>query len=166
MIHNSPSAIYHYALLLSPSSSWLRECYSSILSQGVKVVKGLQAEWGRCSRTVSFDHETLALACWKHLVAVGLDSGDINILDTTTGVCMSVFSSHTRGVNSVTFSLDGAFLVSGSYDKTVSLWDVQTGGVIKTFCGHTDWVQSISISPDCTLIASGSSDHTIRLWNV
>ena len=165
-IHNFPSAIYHSALPLSPSSSWLRECYSSMLSQGVKVVKGLQAEWGKYFRTVSLDHYPRALACWKHLVAVGLDSGDINILDATTGVCMSVFSSHTGHVNSVTFSLDGAFLISGSDDKTVSLWDVQTGGVIKTFCGHTDLVLSVSISPDCTLIASGSEDCTIRLWNI
>ena len=150
VIHDSPSAIYHSALPLSPSSSWLRECYSSMLSQGVKVVKGLQAEWGRCFRTVSLDHKPWALKCWKDLIAVGLFSGDIIILDATTGVCMSVLSSHTRSVYTATFPLDGALLVSGSSDETVSLWDVQTGGVIKTFHGHTSEVDSVSISPDCT----------------
>jgi hypothetical protein len=52
-IQNSPSQIYHFALPLSPSSSWLCKCYSAELSLKVKVVKGLSAEWGPCSRTVS-----------------------------------------------------------------------------------------------------------------
>ena len=78
---------------------------------------------------------------------------------------MSVFSGHTDYVNSVSFSLDETFLVSGSDDKTVKLWDVQTGGVIRTLQGHTDWVRSISVSPDQNVVASGSRDKTIRLWN-
>ena len=166
MIHNSPSNIYHYALPFSPSSSWLHESYSSELLQVVKVVKGLQANWGTCSRTVSFDHRPFTLSCWKGLIAVGLESGDIIILDAITGVHMSVLSCHTKGVNSLAFSIDGTFLVSGGNDKTVNLWDIQTGGVIKAFHGHTNWVWSVSISPDCTMIASGSWDHTIRLWDV
>ena len=130
------------------------------------MVKGLQAQWGTCSRTVSFDHAPQALAYWKDLVAVGLSSGDIIILDAITGIHMSVLSSHTKEVNSLALSVDGTFLVSGSNDKTVNLWDVQTGGIIKTFYGHTDWVYSVSISPDCAMVASGSRDRTIRLWDV
>ena len=129
------------------------------------MVKGLQAEWGTCSRTVSFHDTPLALACWKDLVAVGFDSGDITIHDIITGSPISELSSHTYGVNSVAFSSDGTFLVSGSDDETVILWDIQTGGVVKTFHGHTELVYSVSISPDCTMIASGSFDHTIRLWD-
>ena len=165
MIHDSPSKIYQNALPFSPSSSWLFKCYSSVLSHEVKVVKGLQIEWGTCSRTVSFDHTPLALACWKDLVAVGFTSGNITIHDAITGIPMSELSSHTDCVRSVAFSSDGTFLVSGSDDETVNLWDVQTGGVVKTFHGHTESVYSVSISPDCTIIASGSFDHTIRLWD-
>ena len=165
IIHNSPSKIYHNALPFSPSSSWLHECYSSELSQEVKVVKGLQAKWGTCSRTVSFDDIPLALSCWKDLIAVGLRSGGIVIVDAITGVYMSVLFNHTDQVNSLAFSLDGTFLVSGSSDNTANLWDIQTGGVIKTFHGHTRPVWSVSISPDCSVIASGSLDNTIQLWD-
>ena len=165
IISNCPSEIYHYALPFSPSSSWLREYYSPELLQRVKVVKGLQAKWGRCYRTVSLDSISWALAYWKDLVSVGLCSGDIAILDGITGICISVLSSHTNRVASLVFSLDGVFLVSGSHDKNVILWDIQTGGVIKTFYGHTSYVCSVSISPDYTTIASGSQDHTIRLWD-
>ena len=166
MICDSPSEIYHYALPFSPSSSWPQEAYSSVLSQEVKVVKGLQPEWGACFRTVNFDKSLWALACWDNLVAVGSQPNNITILNAVTGISMSVLSSHTELVWSLAFSSNGKFLVSGSQDNTVCLWDIQTGGVISTFHGHTEWIFSVSISPDCAMIASGSGDHTIRLWNI
>jgi len=107
-----------------------------------------------------------SLACQNGAFAAGLDSGGIIILDIITGSQLAVLPGHTDWVRSLTFSLDGTFLVSGSYDKTVKLWDVQTGGVVKTFRGHAGWVYSVSISLDCTTIASGSRDRTIRLWHV
>ena len=154
MINDYPSIIYHSALPFSPSSSWLREAYSSVLPQEVKVVKGLQTEWGACPRTVSFDDTPWALACWKDLIAAGSQYGRITILNAITGISMSALSNHTNWVLSLAFSSDGTFLVSGSKDKTVCLWDIQTGGVINTFHGHAEGVVSVSISPDCTMIAS------------
>jgi WD40 repeat protein len=166
IIQNSPSHTYHSALPFSPSSSWLREYYSAEFPQKVKVVMGLPTGWGACYCTVSFDHPPQTLACQNNIVAVGLQSSDIIILDAITGTHTSVLSGHTDSVGSLTFSMDGIFLVSGSDDKTIKLWDIQTGGVIKTFCGHTDWVQSVHISPDCMTIASGSDDRTIRIWDL
>jgi len=133
---------------------------------GVRVVKGYLAEWGSCSRTVFLNQTPWCLAYWKEIVVVGLIFGDIAMLDVITGSQVAILSGHTNAVQSLTFSLDGAFLVSGSEDNSVKLWDVQTGGVVKTFCGHTKKVLSVSISPDCTTIASGSSDNTIRLWHI
>jgi len=132
----------------------------------VKVVKGLPAEWGKCSRTVLLGSFTRTLSCWNNTVAVGSKPGDIILLDTITGSQTAVLSGHTDSVSCVTFSSDGTSLVSGSDDKTVKLWDVQTGGVVKTFSGHTDQVYSVSISAGCTMIASGSSNHTICLWDI
>ena len=165
VIHNSPSKIYQHAVAFSPSSSWLYKCYNPELFHGVKVVNGLQARWGSCFRTTSFNHVPRTLACWENLIAVGLWSGDIIILDVVTGIRRSALSRHTVKINALTFSLDGKSLVSGSDDNTINLWDIQTGGVIMTFSGHKSWVKAISISPDCTRIASGSDDHTICLWD-
>jgi hypothetical protein len=113
-IHNSPSQIYHSALPLSPSSSWVHKCYGAELSQVVKVVKGLPTGWATCSRTVTVDSTPLALACWKDIIAVGLGSGDIITLDVVTGSQVALLSGHTDWVRSVTFSSDGTSLVSGS----------------------------------------------------
>ena len=164
-IHDSPSQIYHSALPFSPSSSWFQRCYSTELSNEVKVVKGLPAEWGACSRTVSLKDEPLSLSYWNNNVAIGLD-GDIAILDAITGSQTATFSGHTAWVNCLTFSSDGTLLLSGSGDKTAKLWDRQTGGVVKTFYGHKDGVSSVSISADYTIAASGTYSGKIHLWDI
>ena len=165
-LQNSPSEIYHSALLFSPSSSWLRKCYSTELPQGLKVIKGIPVGWGSCSRTVVLNGIPLAFAYWKDTVAVGLQHSNIIILNTLTGSQVAVLFGHTKCVRSVTFSSDGTSLVSGSDDMTLKLWDVQTGGVVKTFHGHTKYIYSVSISYNHTTIASGSHDETIRLWDL
>ena len=165
-IHDSPSQLYHYALPFCPSTSLLRKCHATELSQEVKVVKGLPAEWGSCFRTVTLSPRASALACWKDTIAVGFISGNIVTLDGITGIQTAILSGHTYQVTSLAFSPDGTSLVSGSYDKTIKLWDVQTGGVVKTFQGHTNRVWSISISADHMIIASGSDDKTIHLWDI
>ena len=164
-IQNSPSHIYYSALPFSPSSSWIQQYYTGELFLTVKVVKGLSAEWGMCSRTVLLDSPTGTLSYHDNTIAVGCESGDIIILDTITGSQRAILSGHTDQVNSVTFSPDGTSLVSGSRDYTVKLWDVQTGGVSITFSGHNNAVISVSMSADNTMIASGSHG-TICLWNI
>ena len=165
IICKSPSLIYHYALPLSPSSSWIYMYYAPELSQAPKIVKGAKVEWGACSRTVSLGNTGLALSYWKNTIVVGLTSGEIIILSAITGSQMAVLSGHIDWVRSSTFSSDGKSLVSGSDDNTVKLWDMQTGGVIETFYGHTDCIFSVSISVDCIMIASGSANSTICLWD-
>ena len=77
-----------------------------------------------------------------------------------------VLQGHKAEVNTVTFSPDGRYIVSGSYDSTIQLWDAQTSGQLgNPLQGHTDWARSVAFSPDGRYIVSGSSDRTIRLWD-
>jgi len=163
-IRDSPSYIYHSALPFSPSSSWLQKFYSTDLSLTVKVVKGVPAEWGMCSRTTLLGSSIKTLSYWNNTVAVGFEHGRIIILDAITGSQIAVLLQSMYNVNRLTFSSDGTLLVSGSDRYTITLWDVQTGGVIKTF-DYTALVLSVSISADCTTIALGSADG-ICLWDI
>ena len=165
VICSSPSQLYHSALPLCPSSSWLRECYATELLQQVKVVKGLPTEWGLCSRRVALSYTPRALICWKDTIAVGLDGGEIIILDRITGSQTAILSWHTGQIVSLAFSPDGTSLVSGCWHSGVKLWDMQTGGVVKTFNSRIGNVSLVSISADCTMIASAMF-HDICLWNV
>ena len=167
-VKESPSRIYHSALPFCPSSSWIHKCYRAEFSQEVKVVKGVPARWGKCSRTVSLNGSITCLSYRNNTIAVGLGDGEIIILEAATGSQTVTFSGHTDKVGCLVFSSDGRLLVSGSGDKAVKLWDMQTGGVVKTFSGHTDGIWSVAISADFATIASasGSISGSIYLWSI
>ena len=166
-IRHSPANIYNCALPFCPSSCWLHKWYTPVSGmRDVRIVRGRPGEWGTCSRVVPFEHHPEALVCRKDIVAVGLRSGDIVILDAITGSHTSLLSGHTDRVSSLSFSQDGTLLISGSFDGTVNLWDIQTGGIAKTFL-NSDHVCSVSISPDATTIAFSSGwGGGIYLWDV
>ena len=62
---------------------------------------------------------------------------------------------------SVSFSPDGRYALSGSYDETLKLWDVKTGKCLRTF---NSLVYSVCFSPDGRYALSGSSGNTLKLW--
>jgi WD40 repeat protein len=72
---------------------------------------------------------------------------------------------HHLTINSVRFSVDGQFIVSGGEDKTVRLWSVATGRLIRLFRGHSGEVSDVSISRDGSKIASASYDSTLKIWD-
>ncbi|KAG8793182.1 hypothetical protein FRC12_003631 [Ceratobasidium sp. 428] len=73
---------------------------------------------------------------------------------------------HTGSIMSVAYSSDGAYIASGSSDKTIRTWDTRTGKPVgQPLTGHTSWVRSVAYSPDGAYIVSGSEDNTIRIWD-
>ena len=77
-----------------------------------------------------------------------------------------VLQGHTDCINSVAFSPDGRYIVSGSDDRTIQVWDAQTGVQIgNSLQGHTYGVKSVAFSPDGRQIVSDSDDSTIRVWD-
>ncbi|EMD30703.1 hypothetical protein CERSUDRAFT_120339 [Gelatoporia subvermispora B] len=76
------------------------------------------------------------------------------------------YQGHSSMVRCVAFTPDGTQIVSGSEDKTVSLWIAQTGApVLDPLQGHGEPVACLAVSPDGSCIASGSADETIYLWD-
>ena len=79
------------------------------------------------------------------------------------------FEGHSDWVNSVAFSPDGRYALSGSGDKTLKLWEISTGKLVRTFEGHSKWlafVSSVAFSPGGSYALSGSWDNTLKLWDV
>ncbi|MGP1474593.1 MAG: WD40 repeat domain-containing protein [Treponema sp.] len=79
-----------------------------------------------------------------------------------------VFSAGTpSSVNAVSYSPDGKYIASGSYDKTVKIWDAATGMFLRTLEGHSGDIDSVCYSPDGKYLASGGgwNDKTVKIWN-
>ncbi len=122
-----------------------------------------QAEWkapdGVWSLALSPDGTTLA----------GAKSSDgITLWETSTGQQIQTLSGKTSLVshgNSLAFSSDGQWLVSGGFRGEVGIWDVVSGKEQVLPRLHTEEINAVAVSPDGQWIASGSADKRIILWN-
>ena len=89
----------------------------------------------------------------------------MGLWNSSTGVPIVTLEGHSHSVTSLSFSLGGSQLASGSYDNTVRLWGGSTSVPIATLVGHSKFVTSLSFSPDGSWLASASHDETVILWN-
>jgi WD40 repeat protein len=88
--------------------------------------------------------------------SIGYYEGDIKIFDIESGQELRIFKGHTDPVNSLAFSPDGKYIVSGSgssssgrpKDSSVRMWNTETGQELWSRKGYTRVVHSIGFSPD------------------
>jgi WD40 repeat protein len=66
----------------------------------------------------------------------------------------------------VRFSGSGSELLTGSADKSASVWAYASPTPVADLAGHTGPVLNLAYSGDGKLLASTSSDGTIRTWNL
>jgi WD40 repeat protein len=66
----------------------------------------------------------------------------------------------------VAVSPDGAFIVTGSWDRTARIWDAKSGIERAVLEGHQKAVRSVAVSPNGAFIVTGSEDNTARIWEV
>lgn len=83
-----------------------------------------------------------------------------------TGQLIRTFGEYASGLTSVAASPDGAYLLSGSHDRTMRLWDPMGGRLIRTFSGLSAEVSSVAYSPDGTRALSWGWDKTLSLWDI
>ncbi len=111
----------------------------------------------------------------KSLASASSDN-TVRVWDVETGKQIAVLRGHNAEVSSVYYSqLDsGAYICSGSFDRTVKLWDTHlicheddkcTLGEVKTLRGHTAAVNGVAYSYDGKYIASCGDDYRINVWS-
>jgi WD40 repeat protein len=102
------------------------------------------------------------------LMPESLASGDLSgdLWSKPTWNLQQTINAHSDWVRCLSFTPDGAKLVSGSFDKTIKLWQLATGTAIHTLTDHLKGVFSLAVSPDGQLLASGSWDELIKLWDL
>lgn len=79
-------------------------------------------------------------------------------------VAVTRMTGHQQIINHISFSPDGRFIASASFDKKVKLWCGKTGRFLGTCNGHAASVYQVSWSPDSIYLVSASKDSTVKLW--
>ncbi|MDE0018115.1 MAG: sigma-70 family RNA polymerase sigma factor [Candidatus Poribacteria bacterium] len=152
---------------------------SRVLISRLDVKTGRRTENKLGERQGRIHLETYALVPDK--VAIGMDNGNIELWDTTTGKKLSTIRENVEKLpvpdeligmmddnNKVfvlAFSPDGTRLASGSRDTTVQLWETTPNHAPVTLRKHTGWPTALAFSPDGKLLASGGTDNTVILWD-
>ncbi len=75
-----------------------------------------------------------------------------------------VLAGHADAVTSVAFAPDGAWLASGSFDRTIWLWESALPRRVQALKGHEDAVLAVVFGADGQWLASAGADRTVRLW--
>ncbi len=115
----------------------------------------------------------------------------LRLWDVAAGKLIRTMTGHRDAIDSVAFSPDGAWAVTGNADRTVKLWDLQSGALLRSFERVPGDVPTAydslpadvaakmksgpdygartraAISPDGKRIVSNSSDEIVmRFWDV
>ncbi|MFN8394383.1 MAG: hypothetical protein U0176_06895 [Bacteroidia bacterium] len=99
-----------------------------------------------------------------HILAFGLESGAVGYYNMNSGK-LDTIQVHQSRVSALSFSPDGQYLASASYDRTLRIWRLsrlmEPPVVLK---GHTSWVTGLGFSKDSKVLYSVSRDKTMRMW--
>lgn len=83
-----------------------------------------------------------------------------------TGVAYRVYEGHKDQIESLAFSPDGTWLVSGGRDSMVWLWPADGRGPGRQLGTHRDQVTQVSFLPDSRRVISSGYDGAVRLWEI
>lgn len=112
--------------------------------------------------------QAIAFAPDGGLVAVA-GYRSVTLADANTGVIRHILGDHAGAVTSVTFSRDGATVLSASGQPGLfgeaKLWKLSDGATLRHIKGHQDSLYAAEFSPDGKLVATAGYDRQIILWN-
>jgi len=98
-------------------------------------------------------------------LAVGTNSGVVQIWDVKTGKRLRTMTGHSARVG--TMSWNSSILASGSRDRTIYFRDVRLKqNFTDELKGHRQEVCGLKWSPDCNQLASGGNDNKLFIWSL
>ncbi len=77
---------------------------------------------------------------------------------------LNSYAFHSATINDMDYSADGAWLISGSDDRTAVLWDLSTGALMRRFILPEE-VKSVRFIPPIGRSIAISAGSTIYIWD-
>ena len=108
----------------------------------------------------------IALQRRSGVVAAGYERGHIRVWSLATGEVQCDLRGHRKAVTTLSFSPDGALLISGSRDTDVVVWDMVTKTGRFRLRGHRDEVTAVLLLPNQRQLLTASKDTLMKLWEL
>jgi len=99
-----------------------------------------------------------------NLYAVGTKNGLVQVFNTQNNDLVYTFQ-HDTIVHDITFTSDGLFLVSASYDKTIKVWSLNAGTLVRSLEGHKNWCYSVHLTEDDKYLITTGADYQTIVWD-
>ena len=90
--------------------------------------------------------------------------GDVSLVEVSTGHTFAVLNHDTKGIQSVAFSPDGAFLATASLDGSARIWDAHTGLELRIIDDSAP-LNNVAFSPDGRRVATLDYAGVINTWD-
>ncbi|EGR33659.1 hypothetical protein IMG5_047050 [Ichthyophthirius multifiliis] len=98
------------------------------------------------------------------LIAIGTNTGDVEIWDNVKMEQLRVLSGHSQRVGTLAWNQN--ILTSGSRDKNILIRDIRSKNIFEQkYIGHKQEVCGLKWSFDEQYLASGGNDNRLHVWN-
>jgi WD40 repeat protein len=103
-------------------------------------------------------------------LVTGTSSNVVRVINPKGGGIIRSLFQHTGSVNSIQFSYDGKYLLTGSNDKNACLWNSENWSLVHTF-KHISPVRAVSFTQDGSTVITASSvdknqSQNLLFWDV
>ena len=101
----------------------------------------------------------------KHLSLYNKEKKEATVFNNESRKFIHEISSHPGGVETVFFTHDNKYLITGGMEGRLYMWSVSTGKKVDTLSHHYDSVSAINSNSDGRWIATAGYDKVIKVFN-
>ncbi len=101
----------------------------------------------------------------KHLAFYNKMSKEVAVFDRDTKSFTHDINAHSGGVETVEFTKDNKYIITGGMEGRLYMWSAATGKKVDTLSHHHDSVSAISSHADGRWIATAGYDKVIKVFN-
>jgi len=101
----------------------------------------------------------------KYLSLYDKEKKEVTVFDNIKRSFFFDIASHPGGVETVAFTLDNKYLITGGMEGRLYMWSVATGKKVDTLSHHYDSVSAISSNDNGRWIATAGYDKVIKVFN-
>jgi len=101
----------------------------------------------------------------KYIAFYNKVSKEVSIFDRENKRFTHSINAHSGGVETVEFTKDNKYIITGGMEGRLYMWSVHTGKKVDTLSHHHDSVSAISSHEDGRWIATAGYDKVIKVFN-